>query len=99
MAVVPVPLTLPAIKHVAQVSIKATLKPYPGATFKVGFPTKAEPKGCRRTAARYGQCTFYVVGHFNEQAKGLQKCSGLVQIRNIGKGFEHRLIVKGCVSV
>lgn len=92
MAVVPViPLSVARVALVAKVAVKDTIKTFPGATFKVS--------GCKLTAPRYGQCSFYVVGHFNEKSTGLQKCSGTVQVRNIGKGYERRFVVKGCKAV
>lgn len=88
----PVALTLPVIALVAQQAVKSTLNAYPGATFKVS--------GCRLTVAHYGTCSFYVIVHPSQpQQKGLQKCAGRVDIRNIGRGLEHRFIVKGCKPV
>jgi hypothetical protein len=85
-------LTLSEITKHANLAVKATLTEYPGAIFKV--------IACHTTAPRYGSCSFYVVIPASSAAqKGLQRCEGLVDIRNLGKGFEHRFLIKSCKAV
>ena len=92
MAATPVaPLTVAQVALVANQSVKGSVKQFPGATFKV--------RNCHKTSARYGECDFYVVGHFRTGSTHLLKCSGQLQVRNIGQGIEHRFLVKGCKPV
>lgn len=86
------PLTIPQIVTAANVGVKGTLKDYPGAVFKVS--------GCHKTAPHYGVCYFYVVvPPTAPQQHGLQKCTGFVDVRNIGHGIERRFRILGCKAV
>jgi hypothetical protein len=84
-----VAVSLPAIVKDANESVRLSVKAYPGSTYKVTH--------CVKTSLRYGTCKFYVIVH--SDGGKLLRCAGNIEIRNIGKGFEHRFIVKGCKDV
>ena len=85
----PTALTLPVIALVAKQQVKASVAPFPGATYKI--------VRCRKSSATQGSCSFYVVGHFN--SVNLRRCDGFLDVRNIGHGIEHRFRVTGCKAV